>query len=206
MSKLIIKFLGSGSAFVLAEENYQSNILITKSQEEFNVSPASLGGPTVLVGENKPHHLLYDAGSTISEALNSAELEPKDLDSLFISHLHDDHAGGVEYLAFKTYFGQFPFGEEKIKLYSHETVLREGWDDCWKAGLQSIQGQVNTLENYFDCNYLNNNDSFDFYGTEIQPVQTVHVVDNRRFVPSYGLMINEGEMKIFISGDSNPFQ
>ncbi len=83
---MTIKFLGSGSAWVLAEENYQSNILITKNVD----------------GEDK--NFLYDAGSTISESLNAQDLKVQDIDSLYISHLHSDHSGGVEDIAFKTYF------------------------------------------------------------------------------------------------------
>jgi len=203
-----IKFLGSGSAFTLAEENYQSNILITKSVEDIKTSIASMGAANAMYeGVKSDKHLLYDAGSTLAESLNAQGLVPQDLDSIYISHLHDDHAGGIEYIAFKTYFevfkfGKTEFGSMKPKLYGHNSILLEGWESCWKAGLQSIQGEVNSLDSYFDCTYLKDNDSFDFYGTEIQPIQTVHVVDNRRIVPSYGLMINGDEKKAFISGDS----
>ena len=44
-----IKFLGSGSAFTLAEENYQSNILIS-----INI-------------DKEIKYFLYDAGSIIAE-------------------------------------------------------------------------------------------------------------------------------------------
>ena len=182
---LEINFLGSGSAFTLAEENYQSNILISK--------------------DNK--HLLYDAGSTIAEALNSAGLVPQDLDTIYISHLHDDHAGGVEYIGFKTYFEVFKFNETefgsmKPRLIGHHSILREGWDNCWKGGLQSIQGQTNTLESYFNTTYMSDDDTFNFYGTEIWSVPTSHVKDNIRDVPSFGILCREGDKKVFISGDT----
>lgn len=180
-----IKFLGSGSAFVLAEENYQSNILISKDDK----------------------HLLYDAGETVSEALNHYGMIPQDLDSIFISHLHGDHSGGIESIAFKTYFQVFNFGKTEFgsmrpKLFGHHSILRDGWDTSWKGGLQSIQGETNTLESYFKTFYMKDNDHFSFQGTEMRPIQTVHVVDNRRIVPSYGLMFNEDDTTVFITGDT----
>ena len=188
-----IKFLGSGSAFVLAHENYQSNVLI--STDVVEISDA---GDKQIASK----HLLYDAGSTINESLHAAGMKSKELDSIFISHLHDDHAGGIETIAFQTYFGQMPFGEKKVKLLGHQQILSDGWDKCWRVGLESIQGQVNTLESYFDTCYLQNNDDFDFYGIDIRPVQTVHVMDNRRIVPSYGLIITSGKTQVYLSGDT----
>jgi ribonuclease BN (tRNA processing enzyme) len=186
-----IEFLGSGSAFVLAEENYQSNILLSK----------------IVDGEQK--RLLFDAGTTIAESLNAAGYEPKDIDSIFISHLHADHAGGVEYLGFKNFFSTFPFGQIKPKLISHKSVLESGWDNTWKGGMKSIEGKMTTLETFFDTVYLEDNGVYDFYGTEIKIIQTVHIVDDRKIVPSYGIMFNNylGET-IFITGDSqmNPNQ
>lgn len=186
-----IEFLGSGSAFVLAEENYHSNILLSK---EVN-------------GETKT--FLFDAGTTIAESLAARGYEPKDINHIFISHLHADHAGGVEYLGFKTFFGTFPFGGAKPKLIAHKSILESGWDTTWKGGMKSIEGQMTSLETYFDSIYLEDNDAFNFHGTLIRIVQTVHVVDDRKIVPSYGIMFENDEDKtVFITGDSqmNPNQ
>lgn len=188
MENIEITFLGSGSAFTLAEENYQSNILISKKVQ------------------NLTKHFLYDAGSTIAESLNAQKLIPQDLDTIYISHLHDDHAGGIEYIAFKTYFETYNFGKPEFgsmrpRLIGHETVLLNGWDNCWKGGLESLRHKTNSLEDYFQCKYLKDNENFDFYGTEIQSIRTVHIEDDKRVVPSYGLVI-KGNKKVFISGDT----
>ncbi len=186
-----IEFLGSGSAFVLAKENYQSNILLSK---EVN---------------GKTKRFLFDAGTTIAEALDNAGYQPKDIDCIFISHLHADHAGGVEYLGFKTFFGTFPFGDAKPKLISHREILESGWENTWRGGMKSIEGKMTTLETFFDTVYLNDNGSYDFYGTEIKIIQTIHIVDDRKIVPSYGIMFKNDDGKtVFITGDSqmNPNQ
>ncbi len=186
---MFIKFLGSGSAFVLGKENYQSNILISKEVKNIE-------------REIVTKHLLYDAGTTIPEALNYFDMTPQDLDIVYISHLHADHAGGIEYLAFKTYFEQFPFGQKKINLVCHKSILFNGWDNTWKGGLQSIQGMTNSLESYFWTHYLESNDEFDFHGTLMKPIQTVHVVDDRMINPIYGLMFDHEKETVFITGDS----
>jgi ribonuclease BN (tRNA processing enzyme) len=203
-----VKFLGSGSAFVFAEENYQSNILFTKEVETQKVHESSqFTGDTTYQNVKESKHLLYDAGETCAEALKAQDMIPQDLDSIYISHLHGDHSGGIESIAFKTYFqvfnfGKSEFGSMKPNLLAHHSILRDGWDHSWSAGLQSIQGEVNTLESYFDTTYLQDNDSFDFYGTEMKPIQTVHVVDDRRMVPSYGMMFKENDTTAFLTGDT----
>lgn len=178
-----LTFLGSGSAFVLAKENYHSNILITD--------------------ENTNANCLYDAGTTIPDALNDVGLNPLDIQSIFISHNHSDHSGGMEYLGFKTYF-TFPFGTHKPKLYGHYHVLDELWDNNLKAGMRSLQGQTATMETYFDTIYLTDNDCFNIGSIRVNIVQTIHVIDGRRFMPSYGLMLEKSDKskKVLITGDS----
>lgn len=176
-----LTFLGSGSAFTLGHENYHSNILITVDDK----------------------NLLYDAGTTIPDALHNVGLSPQDLDAVYISHLHADHAGGLEYIAFKSYFEQFPFGINKIKLFGHHSVLTEGWKHTWSGGLKSITGKTNILSDYFDINIMNTGDSFEFESSIISPIKTIHVVDEVGEVPSFGLMLYYKNKKAFITGDSS---
>jgi ribonuclease BN (tRNA processing enzyme) len=175
-----IKILGSGNAFCLAEENYHSNFII----------------------ESEGENLLFDAGTTIAEALNGGGVAPADIDNIFISHLHGDHCGGIEYIAFKTYFEQFPFGENKINLIGHKTVMETGWDRTWSGGLRSIEGQRNTLETYFDTNYLEDNGMFFFGNARCLLFPTQHVVDDKKLVASYGIVIKENCKTLMITGDT----
>lgn len=177
-----IKFLGSGSAFVLGKENYQSNIVISRNSPD------------------GAKNFLYDCGTTIADSLDASNLEPQDLDSIYISHLHADHAGGVEYIAFKTFFGQFPFGINKPNLYGYKNVLREGWANTWKGGLESIQNKLNKLDDYFNVNYMDD-ENIDFYGLDIKPIKTTHVEDSENIKESYGIMIM-GNKTAFITGDT----
>lgn len=178
-----LTFLGSGSAFTLGKENYHSNILI----------------------ESEGKTLLYDAGTTIPDALDMQGYSVEDIQNIFISHNHADHSGGLEYVGFKRYFGTFPFGQNKPKLYGHHSVLDELWDNNLKAGMRSLQGETASLDTYFNVEYVPDSGHFHLT-TELrcEIVQTIHVIDDRRFMPSYGLMLRMGPngTQIFITGDS----
>lgn len=182
-----ITFLGSGSAFVTADENYHSNILLSKD--------------VYTTSDNVYKHLLFDAGTTIIEALKAANYTVHDIDTICISHNHSDHTGGMELIGFMRYFKTFPFGTNIPRLVANTEVLEELWDGNLKSGMKSIQGKTCTIDTYFKTEYIAPNASFKFYGTDIELIQTVHVVDNRRIAPSYGIFFEEDDMKVFITGD-----
>ncbi len=177
-------FPGTGSAF--AKKNYQTCMIIRQNEKNF----------------------LIDAGTTAQPALDAIKMDYKDIDALYITHLHADHAGGVEWLAFCTYFD--PSVENKIQLFGNGELLRKGWNNTWKGGLESVQGKVLSLNDYFDVNMIRPNDSFIWEGIKFQIVQSVHIMNGYAIVPTYGLMITdpETERKIYFTGDTqfNPNQ
>jgi len=183
---ITIKFLGSGSAFVNAYENYQSNIIIEQSYD------------------NKQHRLLYDCGTTIKSALLDANLNSLDIDAVYISHLHADHSGGIEYLAFSTYF-QPPELKKKPFLYAHKKIIKNGWNKSWRGGLEYINGKKVNLSNYFNKishSSIKGKNSFTIYDIIFQPIQTKHIKDNEKYLPSYGLSFDINNKHVFISGDT----
>jgi ribonuclease BN (tRNA processing enzyme) len=158
-----IKFIGTGSAF--CHKNFQSNMVI----------------------ENQGKNFLVDCGTDIRRSLMKNELTEADINAVFISHLHSDHIGGLEWLAFTTFFNPTL---TRPKLYIEQSLIQ----DLWRAigpGLESIQGQVATLDTYFELMPVEVNKKFEFAGVEYDAVQAVHVSSGYKVVDSYGLMFND---------------
>jgi ribonuclease BN (tRNA processing enzyme) len=175
-----ITFLGSGSAF--CTENFQSNIIIDVDGRK----------------------LLFDCGGDIRWALKEKGISLMDIEDIYISHLHADHTGGLEFAAFATYFGRVVQGGKKIKLIAQDQLLRDLWDKSLSGGLSSIQMIDSTLETFFDLVPIQNNGKFIVgeKGYEFDLVQTIHVIADRSFVKSYGLKFHTGKNMVFITSDT----
>ncbi len=175
--------IGVGSAFTM--KNFQSNLII----------------------ENNGKNLLIDAGTDIRFSLKAQNKSYKDIDSIYVTHLHADHIGGIEYLAFCSFFDP---SKSKIKLYGHRDVLSRAWDSVWSGGLASVQGRVIGLHDYFDVHYIEDNGYFVWEDIQFDIVQTVHIMNGYAIVPSFGLMINElsSPKRIYFTSDTqfNPNQ
>lgn len=143
------------------------------------------GQSNVLVESQSGKKLLIDCGSYFWK---DALVKPTDIDSVYISHLHADHVGGLEELAFCTYFTP---NVERPKLFCNTNLMKELWEETLQGGLASIQGKVVTLTEYFDCHPVSNSDSFLWEGIKFTPIQTVHVMAAYHIKYSYGLMIQE---------------
>lgn len=170
-------FLGSGSAFTLGE-NYQSNMLIES-------------------GANK--HLLIDCGSDARRAMHELGFSFRDINDVYISHLHSDHVGGLEWLAFNTKFQ--PNCSQPV-LHINEDLANDLWNKVLSGGLSSLKGIEAELSTYFDVDPIARNGSFVWEGVEFIIVKTKHVMNNLSLVPSYGLYIIGHHRKIFITTDS----
>jgi len=168
-----IKFLGSGGAFVNDKENYHSNILIIGNKEI----------------------LLYDAGCDIRNSLNYSNYAINDIDKIFISHLHSDHCGGIEFLGFSTLFSK----QQKITLISSKNILKNGWKHHWSGTMKYTHIGKLFLKDYFDILTLKN--SFLFENIKIKVIKNNHITTNKYKLPSFGLKF-KNKKKVFISGDT----
>lgn len=141
----------------------------------------------VLLDEHGRKGMLIDCGSDARHALKLQGIALKDIDAVYISHLHSDHVGGMEWLAFSTYFNP---GLKRPSLYCDSKLMRQMWEETLKGGLNSIENQVMNLTNYFDCKPVYSNQSFIWDKSTLQPIQTVHVMAAYQIVHSFGLMIS----------------
>jgi ribonuclease BN (tRNA processing enzyme) len=84
------------------------------------------------------------------------------------------------------------------------------WNRSLRGGLETLEGKIANLTDYFDCRPVRINSSFVWENIRFTPVQTVHVVSGMMIQHSYGLIINEinSDKKIFFSTDTQfaPYQ
>ena len=171
-----IQFLGTGSAFSM--KNYHPNLLI----------------------EEEGKRLLIDAGGDVRFALRDIGLSSNDVDSVYITHLHSDHIGGMEYIAFTTYFNP---NREKPTLYCHKILVEDLWSHSLKGGLQSVQGKVLNIYDYFNVNALNHNGFFQWQGIEFHLRSSIHVYNGFSTIPTFGLIMHSKTgKKIFLTSDT----
>lgn len=172
-----LEFAGVGSAFC-GTDQWQTNAVLTKD-------------------DGAKRCLLIDCGGDARFSLGELGIGLPDIGGIYISHLHADHVGGLEWLAFCTYFNP---GLDRPKLFCDYTLMHKLWESTLKGGLDSIEGKVMTLTDYFDCQPIISNGSFDWGIATLTPVQTVHVMAGYQIVHSFGLMIainEEGAVDVY---------
>jgi len=190
--------LGAGSAFSMNQ--YQSNFLL-----DFD-----------------GYKMLFDCGSDIRWAMHDVKLGVNDINAIYISHLHADHIGGLEWVALNRFFNK---SLPKVDLYISEYLVDDLWSDCLKGGLSTYQGAVLGLNDYFNVIVIPENGTHTLTSLKnhykiwnITPVQTVHVMSGYKIMPSFGLMIDstytsdsslrDNHYKVYITADTQyrPYQ
>lgn len=179
MATIKLIFAGSGSAFTTNCNNYHSNML--------------------LVDEKNKTNLMIDCGSDARHSLGELGFTHRDIDHVYISHLHADHAGGMEWLALSTIFDP---ACNKPTLYAVPAIIDTIWSQTLRGGLSTIQGIEADLPLFFNVVPADNHGTFTWNNIIFQTVQTIHIVNNFGFMPSYGLLFTINNTRIFITTDS----
>lgn len=175
---LKINFVGTGSAFTL--KNFQTNALVTL---------------------DNGYRLLVDCGSYAPLALNHAGLSYLDIDGVYVSHLHADHIGGLEWMAFASRFD--PRRTRKPDLWVSRFLVDDLWNRSLSGGLASIQNETNTLDTYFNVKIVEKNEGFTIGGVFFNLIQTVHVRSGFALEPSFGLMVGTMQgTRVFLTTDA----
>ncbi|MBP1156169.1 MULTISPECIES: MBL fold metallo-hydrolase [unclassified Paenibacillus] len=164
---LQIQMIGTGSAF--AKTFYNNNALVYSD------------GFTLLI----------DCGITAPRALYELGIPLDRIDAVLISHIHADHVGGLEELAFQ-YMYVF---KRKIKLLVPaplETVL---WEHTLRGGLENTAEGLVSLNDYFEVISLAERTPFALHpGLSVETIPTDHIPGKS----SYSLLLNGN---IFYSAD-----
>ncbi|KTC75332.1 metal-dependent hydrolase of the beta-lactamase superfamily transporter III [Legionella birminghamensis] len=175
---LKMTFLGTGSAFTVGHNNFQSNVLLQ------------------LNGES----LLIDAGSDVRFALYDLKIDYHDIRSVYISHLHSDHIGGLEWFALSTFFDDRYKG--KPRLFASEAIIGDLWSKSLAGGLSTLPHQRASLQTYFNVHSINKYGTFEWEGITFKLVQMIHVFNDYSLMPCFGLMFEYNSTKIFFTADT----
>ena len=132
--------------------------------------------------------LLIDCGSDARHSLAKQGLTALDITNVYISHLHADHIGGLEWLGIVSYFARTRNDPSlKPRLHIRRTLMEDLWQSL-HGGMGTIEGHVANLSTYFDVRPIERNGSFEFADTLFQTVQVVHYYDGYEIVPTYALL------------------
>ncbi len=172
-----IKFIGVGSQFSGLDQ-YQSNMVITAP-----------GG----------RKLLIDCGSDARFSLAESGMCPADLDAVYVSHLHGDHIGGLEWLALSTYFSPHP---RRLTLFSEERTMASLWEHSLRGGLHCIRAKEMELEDYFLRHPVAAGGTFTWQEIRFTLCRMPHIANSAGCHDSHGLLLEAKDARIFITTDT----
>jgi ribonuclease BN (tRNA processing enzyme) len=160
-----------------------------------------------LVEENG-RKMLIDCGFQVPNALAKLGVDYKSIDDIYISHLHADHIGGLEFFAFMRYdWMNKPRNSLGLnyapKLIGNVQLLKDLWCKSLRGGLESMEGFVATLDTFFETDPIEPNESFIWEGWDVRLVQQIHIMSGSVIMPSFGIIFSkEGHDTIYFTTDS----
>ena len=179
--------LGCGNAFSL--KNFNNSFLLEETDEEGNT-----------------RRMLIDAGWALPYALQNANIDAKSIDDVYISHLHADHVGGLEYLALMRYdWMNKPSvaGETAPTLIANERLMKELWEKTLRGGLETLEGIDCKLETFFKLRPIAPNERFEWMGWECRLVQQIHIMAGSMISNTFGMILKkEGHKTLYLVTDS----
>jgi ribonuclease BN (tRNA processing enzyme) len=173
-----ILFLGAGSAHTVGTDNFQSNMVVT--------APSG-------------RRLLIDCGSDLRWSLARQGLTHRDISDIYVSHLHADHIGGLEYMAFKT---RFDPGCCRPRLYLEASLVGPLWNHSLRGGLGVIADGETRLEDFFEVIPVTARQPFEWEGARLEVIPLAHVVSPAATVHSHGLIIEHAGHCTFLTTDT----
>jgi len=176
-------FLPLGTGDFFSRRNYHSSIV------------ALAGGRALLVDCPSPlRKMLYEASSAAGLSLDAGDLE-----GVILTHLHGDHANGLEELA---YYNRF-LRSRRPRLWSGGGVLADLWEKRLRASLDQL-----TDENFANPRPQRLEDWFDV--EELRPGAVarsagglrIETHPTRHFLPCYGTRLRWEDCSLGYSSDT----
>lgn len=182
-----LKFLGNGGAF----------------------APLSMGQSNAVLEIDDENYLLIDCGTDCRHLLferypnlNNQNFFEK-LKGCYITHIHADHVGGLEWLGYCTYFNP---SAKRPYLIGEKNILKELWENSLSGGMRTVEGGEKNLEDFFNVIGVNKNKKFKIgEKIEVKICESIHVSSDYGNKYNYGMIVHnlEEDFLFYYTGDVN---
>lgn len=164
--------------------------------------------------EEDGRRLLLDYGYQAPASLVHAGVDLKSIDDIYISHLHADHVGGLEQMAFLRYdWRNRPRRwDENLdkgipryapKLIGNVRLIEDLWHRTLRGGLESMEGFDASLATFFEPQPIEPNQRWEWQGWQCDLIQQVHVMTGSVIMNTFGLILQKpGHKTIYFTTDS----
>jgi ribonuclease BN (tRNA processing enzyme) len=162
-----LQMLGTGSAF--SKKLYHNNALLYSGEQKW----------------------MIDCGYLATRSLQELKISLNEITGIIITHLHADHIGGLEEVAFRMKYEY----HHRATLYIPSGIRQDLWEHSLKGGLENKQDGFIALDDYFKVIELTENQLVYLNpNLFIEIIHTVHVPGKL----SYSLFIQND---LFYSSD-----
>lgn len=145
---LQIRMIGTGNAF--AKTYFNNNALVAVNGRR----------------------LLIDCGITAPYALHRLSVPIEDLEGILITHIHGDHIGGLEEIAFRMKF----IHRRKLKLFVPAPLVTDLWEGSLRGALEDHSTGCDALSCYFDVVAVEPGKPLElFEGLTVELIATKHI-------------------------------
>lgn len=147
------------------------------------------------------NRFLFDCGHTVPAQLRKYDKDAlKELEGIFITHLHGDHIYGLEEVGFRSYF----LNKRRIPLYVPEPIVHdlEGLLMMTMSALTGDNGgavSAQGLGTFFDVIEMSGDTwvDVDHDGTRARFIGVDHVCNE----PAYAVQLSDNETSVLYTGD-----
>ena len=147
--------------------------------------------------EEDGRRMLIDCGQQVLAGLRAQHVDINSIDDIYISHLHADHIGSLEAMAFMRYdwMGKPQLAKNNPKaptLYCNQQLRTDLWEKSLRGGMECIEGMQANLDTFFKvpgpvANLIPN--MFYWQGWDCSMIQQVHIMTGSTISQTFGLMM-----------------